>query len=118
MHLSDSLSTDPLALLHSTIAHIEGACAPVTIRAYYPDFATLITLYKLYSQPALLADPAMVCSHIAHISKLGRSSTSVRRTVVIISAIHLFNRMTDPTKDPDVCIEMKPLNHNLSRAAK
>jgi site-specific recombinase XerD len=59
----------------------------------------------------------MVCSYIAHISIPGRSSASVRRAVVGISAIHLFNRMTDPTKDPEVRIAMKRMYRNLGRPA-
>lgn len=42
----------------------------------------------------------------------------MRRTVVGISAIHLFNRMTDPTKDPDVRIAMKRMYRNLGRLTK
>ena len=118
MHLSDSLPTDPLTLLHSTIARLEGAYSPGTIRAYFADFAAFIAFCKLHSQPALPANPLMVCSYIAHISTPGRSSASVRRTVVGISAIHLFNRMTDPTKDPDVRIAMKRMYRNLGRVSK
>jgi hypothetical protein len=53
----------------------------------------------LHNQVALPADPLMVCSYIAYIITPGRSSASIRLPVVGISAIHLFNRMTDPTKD-------------------
>lgn len=42
----------------------------------------------------------------------------MRRTVVEISAIHLFNLMTGLTKDPDVRIAMKCMYRNLGRVAK
>jgi site-specific recombinase XerD len=118
MHLSDSLPTDSLALLQSTIARLEGAYSPGPIRACFADFAAFIAFCELRNQVALPADPVMVCSYIAHTSTPGRSSASVRRAVVGISAIHLFNRMTDPTKDPDVRIAMKRMYRNLGRVTK
>lgn len=42
MQATDSLSTDPLQMLHGTIARIEGAYAPATIRAYFADFAAFV----------------------------------------------------------------------------
>ena len=60
----------------------------------------------------------MVYSYIAHISSLGRFSASVRRTAVRIAAVHFFNRMTDPTKDPGVRIAMKRKYHNPVRVNK
>ena len=92
------MPTDSLALLHSTIARLEGAYSP-----------------GVHSGTA---NPLIVCNYIAHISTPGRSSASVRRTVVGISAIHLFNRMTDPTKDPDFRIAMKRMYRNLGRVTK
>lgn len=118
MHLADSVPIDPMVLLHSTIARLEGAYSPGTIRAYFADFAAFIAFCKLHNRPSLPADPVMICSYITHISTPGRSSASVRRTVVGISAIHLFNRMTDPTKDPDVRIAMKRVYRNLGRITK
>ena len=80
MHLSNSLASDPLRLLHDTIARIEGAYSPATIRAYFADFAAFIAFCELHNQVALPADPLMVCSYISHISTPGKSSASVRRT--------------------------------------
>jgi hypothetical protein len=47
MQAIDSFPTDTLILLHSTIARINGAYAPVTIRAYFADFAAFITFCDL-----------------------------------------------------------------------
>lgn len=118
MHLSDSVPTDPMVLLHSTIARLEGAYSPGTIRAYFAGFAAFIAFCELRNQVALPVDPVMVCSYIAHISTPCKSSASVRRTVAAISAIHLLNHMTDPTKDPDVRIAMKRMYRNLGRVTK
>lgn len=83
-------------MLHEAIARLEGAYSPATIRAYFADFATFIAFCESHNQAALPADPLMVCGYIAHVSTPGRSSASVRRAVVGVSAIRLFNRMTDP----------------------
>ena len=42
MQATDSLPVNSLQLLLSTIARIEGAYAPATIRAYFADFAAFI----------------------------------------------------------------------------
>jgi len=118
MHLSDSLPNDPLVVLHSSIARLERAYSPGTIRGYCADFAAIIAFCELHNQVALPTDPLMVCSYIAYISTPGRSSASVRCAVVGISATHLFNRITDPTKDPEVRIAMKHMYRNLGRVAK
>ncbi len=117
MQATDSLSTDPLQMLHGTIARIEGAYAPATIRAYFADFAAFIAFCDLKNQSALPANAVITADFIRHISASGRSSASIRRAVVAISAIHLFNRLTDPTKDPEVRIAMKCMHRTLGRSA-
>lgn len=107
-----------MVLLQSTIARLDGAYSPRTIRTYFADLAAFIAFCEFHNRPSLPVDPVMACSYIAHISTPGRSSASVRRTVVGISAIHLFNHMTDPTKDPDVRIGMKCMYRNLGRVTK
>jgi integrase len=59
----------------------------------------------------------MTADFIRHISSSGRSSAIIRRAVVAISAIHLLNRFTDPTKDPEVRIAMKRMHRTLGRSA-
>jgi site-specific recombinase XerD len=117
MQATDSLPADPLQMLRSTIARIEGAYAPATIRAYFADFAAFIAFCDLNNQSALPANAAMTADFIRHISVSRRSSASIRRAVVAISAIHLFNRFTDPTKDPEVRIAMKRMHRTLGRSA-
>ncbi len=95
MHLSDSMPTDPMILLHSTIARLEGAYSPRTIRAYFADFAAFTAFDKYHNKAALPTFPQMVCSYIHDNSTPSRTSASERRTVVGISVIHLFNRMTN-----------------------
>jgi site-specific recombinase XerD len=117
IQVSDSLPTDRLKMLRSTIARIEGAYPPTTIRTYFADFAAFIAFCDLNNQSALPANAVNTADFIRHISVSGRSSASIRRAVVAISAIHLFNRFTDPTKDPEVRIAMKRMHRTLGRSA-
>ena len=117
MQATDSLSTDPLQMLHCTIARIEVAYAPATIRAYFADIAAFIAFCDLNSQSALPANAVITAEFIRYISASGRSSASIRRAVVAISAIHLLNRLDDPTKDPEVRIAMKRMHRTLGRSA-
>jgi len=115
MQATSSLPTDSFQMLRSTIARIEGAYTPATIRAYFADFATFITFCDLKNQPAFPANAVIAPDFIRHISASGRSSASIRRAVVAISAIHLLNRLTNPAKDPEVRIAMKRMHRTLGR---
>ena len=117
MQSTNSLPIDSLQMLHSTIARIEGAYAPATIRAYFADFAAFIAFCDVNNQSALPANAVITADFIRHISASGRSSASTRRAVVAISAVHLLNRFTDPTKDPEVRIAMKRMHRTLGRSA-
>ncbi len=110
-------ATDSFQMLRSTIARIKGAYAPATIRAYFSDFAAFIAFCDLNNQSALPANASMTGDFIRHISASGRSSASIRQTVVAISAIHLLNRFTDPAKDTEVRIAMKRMHRTLGRSA-
>ena len=110
MQATNFLTTVSCKMLHSSIDRLEGAYAPATILAYFADFAAFIAFCDLKNQSALPANTAMTANFIRHISSSGRSSAIIRRAVVAISAIHLFNRFTDPTKDPEVRIAMKRMH--------
>ena len=71
----------------------------------------------IHNQSALPANAVITADFIRHISASGRSSASIRRAVVAISAVHLLNRFTDPTKDPEVRIAMKRMHRTLGRSA-
>ena len=84
MQATDSLSADRLQMLRGTIARIEGAYAPATIRAYFTDFAAFIAFCDLNNQSALPANAVIAAEFILHFSASGRSSASIRRAVVAI----------------------------------
>jgi site-specific recombinase XerD len=117
MQATDSFPSDALILLHSSIARIEGAYAPATTRAYFADFTAFIAFCDAKNQPALPANAVITAEFIRHISASSRSSAIIRRAVVAISAVHLLDRFTDPTKDPEVRIAMKRMPRTLGRSA-
>ena len=54
---------------------------------------------------------------IIELSNNKRSSAGIRRALCGISTIHKLNRFADPTKDPDVTIEMRRMHRKLGRSS-
>jgi site-specific recombinase XerD len=106
------------SLLQETIIKIEGAYAPSTIRAYRADFHDFISFCHDKNANALPADPYSVVEYICKLTGSGRSSASIRRALCGLSAIHRLNRFEDPTKDPDVTLEMRRMHRKLGRSSK
>lgn len=104
-------------LLSSTINRIQGAFAPSTIRAYRSDFAEFITFCEAQGLEVFPPNPLTMANFIGHLSDKGRSSAGIRRAIAGISTIFRLNRMTDPSKDPEVVIAMKRMHRKLGRAA-
>lgn len=103
--------------LAETINRIDGAYAPSTIRAYRADFAEFIGFCEAEGAQALPAEPDTLARFITKLSNSGRTSASIRRAVAGIGTIHRLNRYDDPSKDPDVILEMKRMHRKLGRAA-
>jgi len=104
--------------LKETLIKIEGAYAPSTIRAYKADFLEFINYCNNHQQVSLPANPIILAKFIADVTNNGRSSASIRRLVCGISSIHRLNRYQDPTKDPDVTLEMRRMHRKLGRSSK
>lgn len=104
--------------LQETIVKIDGAYAPATIRAYRTDFSDFIRFCHDRNANALPAQPHLVVQYIANLTNSGRSSASIRRALCGLSAIHRLNRFEDPTKDPDVTLEMRRMHRKLGRSSK
>lgn len=105
-------------LLQETVIKIEGAYAPSTIRAYRADFNDFINFCNQRSENALPAKPHLIAEYICELTGSGRSSASIRRALCGLSAIHRLNRFDDPTKDPDVALEMRRMHRKLGRSSK
>uniref|UniRef100_UPI0015A65E64 site-specific integrase n=1 Tax=Polynucleobacter asymbioticus TaxID=576611 RepID=UPI0015A65E64 len=104
-------------LLQETIIKIEGAYAPSTIRAYRADFTDFIHFCGNRNANALPAEPNLVVQYICQLTGSSRSSASIRRALCGLSAIHKLNRFDDPTKDPDVTLEMRRMHRKLGRSS-
>ncbi len=104
-------------LLQETIVKIEGAYAPSTIRAYRADFNHFIHFCQDRNANALPSRPNLVVQYIGKLTDSGRSSASIRRALCGLSAIHKLNRFDDPTKDPDVALEMRRMHRKLGRSS-
>ena len=103
-------------LLQKIIIKIEGAYAPSTIRAYRADFIDFIHFCHGRDANALPAQPILVVQYICKLTVSCRSSASIRRALCGLSAIHKLNRFEDPTKDPDVALEMRRMHRKLGRS--
>ena len=109
---------DPRELLANTLEKIEGAYAYASIRAYRADFNAFIQFCEDHNEESLPALPLVIANFITKLTNNKRSSAGIRRAICGISTIHKLNRMDDPTKDPDVTIEMRRMHRKLGRSAK
>jgi site-specific recombinase XerD len=107
-----------LRQLEATILKIEGAYAPSTIRAYVANFKRFIEYCESIQKISLPANPIDVGSYIAHLTKSGLKSSSIRIAIASISNVHRLNRFNDPTQHPDVVIEMRRMHRALGRSSK
>ena len=104
-------------IFQETIVKIDGAYAPSTIRAYRADFRDFIVFCHDRNASSLPAEHHLVVQYIFALTNSGRSSASIRRALCGLSAIHKLNRFDDPTKDPDVTLEMRRMHRKLGRSS-
>jgi len=115
--MNNSSNQESLQLLTKTIEKFDGAYSPATIRAYRVDFGEFIRFSDGINEAALPAQPHNVVDFIIKLTNSGRSSASIRRAIAGIASVHKLNRFTDPTKDPDVMLEMRRMHRKLGRAS-
>jgi site-specific recombinase XerD len=113
---NSELNLKARATLAETLARIDGAYAPASIRAYKADFNELIHFCDEEGEQALPTHPQTIANFIMKMSNGKRSSASIRRAVAGIATIHKLNRHPDPTKDPDVVLEMRRMHRKLGRS--
>ncbi len=111
------MNTNTKNTLAKTIQKIHGAYSPATIRAYRVDFGDFIKFCDGLEKSALPAHPHNVVDFIIKLTNSGRSSASIRRAIAGIASLHKLNRFSDPTKDPDVMLEMRRMHRKLGRAS-
>lgn len=113
---NSELNLKARAALAETLKRIDGAYAPASIRAYKADFNELIHFCDEEEEDALPTHPQTIANFIVKMSNGKRSSASIRRAVAGIATIHKLNRYPDPTKDPDVVLEMRRMHRKLGRS--
>ena len=104
--------------LAETLARIDGAYAPATIRAYRADFEAFIRFCESLRLEVWPASPESVAKFVEKLSDGRLKSASIRRSVAGISTIYRLNRMPDPTKDPEVLLAMRRMHRKLGREAR
>ena len=105
-------NNSPRTQLKALIQHLDGAYAPNTLRAYRADFSEFIEFCEQSDSGSLPADPMLVARFVEHLAETNKSST-IRRKVATISAIHRYSYFEDPTKHPEVKIAVRKVNRRL-----
>ena len=100
------------ALLELLI-HLDGAYAPNTLRAYKADMFEFISYCNKTGACALPALPTTVATFLMQTIGQGIKSSTVRRKVSSISAIHRLSCNEDPTKHPEVKITQRKIYRQL-----
>ena len=112
------LKPTPSELLELMIKKMDGAYAESTVRAYYADMRDLIHFCEKRGTAGLPITGEDLCIYIAYLTQSGRTSASIRRVMAGVATIHKLNRFEDPTKDPDVLLEMRRMHRKLGRYSK
>jgi site-specific recombinase XerD len=103
------INNTALKLLHELLTHIDGAFAPNTLRAYKSDMLEFIAFCDKSGKCALPADHSSVSKFLMNTLSLGIKSSTIRRKVSSISAIHRLSSLDDPTKHSEVRITQRKI---------
>lgn len=107
------LKITPKERLQELLKHLEGAYAPNTLRAYKADMLEFITFCDKIRKSALPAEPKTVAEFLKQTISQGIKSSTIRRKVSSISAIHRLSSLDDPTKHPEVKITQRRIYRQL-----
>ena len=102
-----------LKQLSDLLTHIDGAYAPNTLRAYKADMLEFITYCDKTGHCALPAEPKTVAGFLTQTVSQGIKSSTIRRKVSSISAIHRLSSFEDPTKHSEVRIMQRKIYRQL-----
>jgi len=101
--------------LNLLLEHIEGAYAPSTLRAYQADMAEFIDYCVLHNHLALPADPEVIATFLLGSAQTGIKTSTIRRKVGSISAVHRLSNLIDPTKHHEVKLSLRKIHRQLGR---
>lgn len=99
--------------LAKLFAHLEGAYAPNTLRAYKADMLEFVAHCNKTGDCALPAGPKTVAEFLMQTAGHGIKSSTIRRKASSISAIHRLSSLDDPTKHPEVKITQRKIYRQL-----
>ena len=99
--------------LQNLLVHLDGAYAPNTLRAYKSDMLEFIEYCTQTNNSALPATPHTVGSFLMQTMGHGIKSSTIRRKVSSISAVHRLTSLEDPTKHPEVKIIQRKIFRQL-----
>ncbi len=102
-----------LAQLRTLLLHIDGAYAPNTLRAYKLDMLEFIAYCDEKGACPLPAAPKAVAEFLMQTASQGIKSSTIRRKVSSISAIHRLSSLDDPTKHSEVRITQRKIYRQL-----
>ena len=95
------------------LTRLEGAYAPNTLRAYQADMQEFIRFCANKPSEALPAQPETVATFLLDTLNQGIRSSTVKRKVSSISAVHRLLSLPDPTKHPEVRITQRKIYRQL-----
>lgn len=99
--------------LRTLLQHLDGAYAPNTLRAYKADMLEFIAYCDKAGYCALPAEPKTVGIFLMQTVPQGIKSSTIRRKVSSISAIHRLSSLEDPTKHSEVRIIQRKIYRQL-----
>lgn len=99
--------------LETVLRHIDGAYAPNTLRAYRADMMEFIRHCEESGASALPATASTVASFLLDCTAQNIKTSTFRRKISSISAIHRLSYMEDPTKHPEVKITLRKISRQL-----
>jgi site-specific recombinase XerD len=102
-----------LEQLRTLLLHIDGAYAPNTLRAYRSDMLEFIAYCDKTGACPLPAEPQAVAEFLIQTVTKGIKSSTIRRKVSSISAIHRLSSLDDPTKHSEVKITQRKVYRQL-----
>jgi site-specific recombinase XerD len=102
-----------LEQLRTLLLHIDGAYAPNTLRAYRSDMLEFIAYCDKTGACPLPAEPKAVAEFLMQTVSQGIKSSTIRRKVSSISAIHRLSSLDDPTKHSEVRITQRKIYRQL-----
>lgn len=103
----------PNVKLQCLLQHLDGAYAPNTLRAYKADMFEFIAYCDKTGDCPLPAQPKAVAEFLMQTVSQGIKSSTIRRKVSSISAIHRLSSLDDPTKHSEVKITQRKIFRQL-----